>query len=168
MARPPSPHQVHVDEEGNPSKTPGKIAPAFILKHCPVEIGTLYNLNEGRKTLQNVFALDLFDNVQVGVCVCVREGGGREVAEQPHCAEMARSLKRVPLWLLVGDPFLRDRQGRCSAPAREPQILPRQNEKDPSRVDVEVMVREKPTQTADVEAEWGIAPGEGLPPYFLV
>ena len=40
-----------------------------------------------------------------------------------------------------------------------PQILPRQNDKDPSRVDVEVMVREKPTQTADVEAEWGIAPG---------
>lgn len=43
------------------------------------------------------------------------------------------------------------------------QILPRQNEKDPSRVDVEVLVREKPMQTADVEAEWSIAPGEGLP-----
>ena len=42
------------------------------------------------------------------------------------------------------------------------QILPRQNEKDPSRVDVEVLVREKPMQTADVEAEWSIAPGEGL------
>lgn len=26
-------------------------------------------------------------------------------------------------------------------------------------MDVEVMVREKPTQTADLEAEWGIAPG---------
>jgi hypothetical protein len=46
----------------------------------------------------------------------------------------------------------------------ELQILPRQNEKDPSRVDVEVMVREKPTQTADVEAEWGIAPGDTLLP----
>ena len=50
------------------------------------------------------------------------------------------------------------------APHRTPhcyclQILPRQNEKDPSRVDVEVMVREKPMQTADIEAEWGIAPG---------
>lgn len=43
------------------------------------------------------------------------------------------------------------------------QILPRQNEKDPSRVDVEVMVREKPTQTADVEAEWSVAPGALLP-----
>lgn len=33
--------------------------------------GTLYNMNDGRKTLQNVFALDLFDNVQVG-----RRSGG--------------------------------------------------------------------------------------------
>jgi outer membrane protein assembly factor BamA len=56
---------VHVDEEGNPAQTSGKIGSAFILKHCPVEVGTLYNMNEGRKTLQNVFALDLFDNVQV-------------------------------------------------------------------------------------------------------
>ncbi len=31
-----------------------------------VQVGTLYNMNEGRKALQNVFALDLFDNVQVG------------------------------------------------------------------------------------------------------
>jgi hypothetical protein len=43
------------------------------------------------------------------------------------------------------------------------QILPRQNEKDPTRVDVEVMVREKPMQTADIEAEWGIAPGQQAP-----
>lgn len=55
-----------MDEEGNPSKTAGNISSSFILKHCPVEVGTLYNMNEGRKTLQNVFALDLFDNVQVG------------------------------------------------------------------------------------------------------
>ncbi len=39
------------------------------------------------------------------------------------------------------------------------QILPRQNERDPSKVEVDVMVREKPTQTADVEAEWGLAAG---------
>ena len=39
------------------------------------------------------------------------------------------------------------------------QILPKQNDKDPSRVDVDVLVREKPMQTADVEAEWSIAPG---------
>jgi len=59
--------QVHVDEEGNPTKTPGKVSSAFILKHCPIEIGTLYSMKDGHKTLQNVFALDLFDNVQVGV-----------------------------------------------------------------------------------------------------
>ena len=45
-------------------------------------------------------------------------------------------------------------------PPPHTQILPRQNEKDPSRVDVDVMVREKPVQTADIEAEWSIAPGE--------
>ncbi|PSC70609.1 chaperonin 60B2 [Micractinium conductrix] len=94
---------LHVDEEGNPSKTPGKVSSAFILKHCPIEVGTLYSTRDGHKTLQNVFALDLFDNVQ---------------------------------------------------------ILPRQSEKDQSRVEVEVMVREKPMQTADVETEWGVAPGD--------
>lgn len=96
---------VYVDEGGNPLPTPppGAVSSSYILKHCPVEVGTLYNMNEGRKTLQNVFALDLFDNVQ---------------------------------------------------------ILPRQNERDPSRVEVDVMVREKPTQTADLELEWAVAPGD--------
>lgn len=32
----------------------------------PSQVGTLYSMHDGRKTLQNVFALDLFDNVQVG------------------------------------------------------------------------------------------------------
>jgi hypothetical protein len=56
---------VYVDEDGAPAKTPGSIPAAFILKHVPVEAGGLYNMNDGRKALQNVFALDLFDNVQV-------------------------------------------------------------------------------------------------------
>ena len=43
------------------------------------EQGALYNMNDGRKTLQNVFALDLFDNVQVGVGV---EGGEGELGGQ--------------------------------------------------------------------------------------
>jgi hypothetical protein len=68
---------VHVDEEGNPAKVPGKVSSAFILKHCPVEVGTLYNMNDGRKTLQNVFALDLFDNVQVGGWMAGWVGGAR-------------------------------------------------------------------------------------------
>lgn len=101
---------VYVDEDGNPSKKPGSISSSFILKHCPVEVGTLYNMNDGRKTLQNVFALDLFDNVQV---------------------------------------------------------FPRQNEKDPSRVEVDVMVREKPVQTADLEMEWQVAPGDNNRPSLV-
>lgn len=101
---------VHVDEDGNPTKSSGSIPASFILKHCPVEVGSLYNLNDGRKCLQNVFSLDLFDNVQV---------------------------------------------------------FPRQNEKDPSRVEVDVMVREKPVQTADVEMEWQVAPGDSGAPALV-
>jgi len=101
---------VYVDEDGNPTKFPGSIPQSYILKHCPVEVGTLYNMNDGRKTLQNVFALDLFDNVQV---------------------------------------------------------FPHQNEKDPSRVDVDVMVREKPVQTADLEMEWQVAPGDNNRPALV-
>lgn len=102
---------VYVDEDGNPAKTQkGSISPSYILKHCPVEVGTLYNMNDGRKTLQNVFSLDLFDNVQV---------------------------------------------------------FPRQNEKDPSRVEVDVMVREKPIQTADIEMEWQVAPGDNNRPSLV-
>lgn len=101
---------VHVDEDGNPTKSSGSIPSSFILKHCPVEVGTLYNLNDGRKCLQNVFSLDLFDNVQV---------------------------------------------------------FPRQNEKDPSRVEVDIMVREKPVQTADVEMEWQVAPNDSGAPSLV-
>ena len=101
---------VYVDEDGNPSPKKGSIPASFILKHCPVEVGTLYSMNDGRKTLQNVFALELFDNVQV---------------------------------------------------------FPRQNEKDPSRVEVDVMVREKPVQTADLEMEWQVAPGDSGRPSLV-
>lgn len=101
---------VYTDEDGNPTKSTGSIPASYILKHCPVEVGTLYNMNDGRKTLQNVFALDLFDNVQV---------------------------------------------------------FPRQNEKDPSRVEVDVLVREKPIQTADMEMEWQVAPGDNNRPALV-
>lgn len=101
---------VYVDEDGNPTQKKGSIPASFILKHCPVEVGTLYSMNDGRKTLQNVFALDLFDNVQV---------------------------------------------------------FPKQNEKDPSRVEVDVMVREKPLQTADLEMEWAVAPNDNNRPSLV-
>jgi outer membrane protein assembly factor BamA len=101
---------VYVDEDGNPSKKAGSVPAAYILKHVPVEAGALYNMNDGRAALQNVFALELFDNVQV---------------------------------------------------------FPRQNERDPSRVEVDVMVREKPVQTADVELEWQVAPGDDNRPSLV-
>ncbi|GAB4821994.1 hypothetical protein N2152v2_009040 [Parachlorella kessleri] len=94
---------VYMDEDGTPTKEAGKIPPSFVRKFVPIEEGTLYNMNDGRKTLQNVFALELFENVQ---------------------------------------------------------ILPRQNERDTSKIEVDVMVREKPTETADIEGEWGLAAGE--------
>lgn len=39
------------------------------------------------------------------------------------------------------------------------QILPKQNERDPSKVEVDVMVKEKPLQVADIETEWALAAG---------
>lgn len=93
---------VWMDEKGQPTRKPGNVSPGFILRHCPVEKGKLYNLADGRKTLQNVFSLDLFDNVQ---------------------------------------------------------ILPRQSERDPTKVEVDVMVKEKPLQVADIETEWALAAG---------
>ncbi|KAK2079279.1 hypothetical protein QBZ16_002970 [Prototheca wickerhamii] len=91
---------VWMDDKGQPTRKPGNVSPGFILRHCPVEKGKLYNLADGRKTLQNVFSLDLFDNVQ---------------------------------------------------------ILPRQSERDPTKVEVDVMVKEKPLQVADIETEWALA-----------
>lgn len=60
---------VWMDEKGQPVRKTGNVDPSFILRHCPIEKGKLYNLGDGRRTLQNVFALDLFDNVQVGLCM---------------------------------------------------------------------------------------------------
>lgn len=93
---------------------------------------------EGRKTLQNVFALDLFDNVQVRLqanpsVLCLRQGA---VAAAGAVREVGRSMQ---------DSTACDCLHPCPA-TPSAQILPRQNEKDPSRVEVDVMVRDKPTQ----------------------
>lgn len=93
---------VWMNDRGVAVKARGNIDPAYIEKFSAVKPGELYSLADGRRTLQNVFALDLFDNVQ---------------------------------------------------------ILPRQNERDPGKVEVDIMVREKPMQTADIEAEWALAAG---------
>lgn len=39
------------------------------------------------------------------------------------------------------------------------QVLPKQSPKDETRIDVDVMVRERPLRTAEINAEWGFAPG---------
>lgn len=47
---PPGP-QVHMDAEGNPTKQPGKVSSAFILKHCPVEVRLLQLSNTKHRGL---------------------------------------------------------------------------------------------------------------------
>lgn len=37
--------------------------------------------------------------------------------------------------------------------------MPRQNPKDEAKIDVEVMVKERPMKTVDIEMEWALAPG---------
>ena len=69
--------------------------------------GQLYNTEDGRKALRDIFALQLFDNVQV---------------------------------------------------------FPRQNPKDEAKIDVDIMVKERPMRTAELECEWAIAPDEGGKP----
>jgi len=154
-----------------------------------VQVGTLYSMADGRKTLQNVFALDLFDNVQVSTtagllwfffesrpdsCViCSRvfvcsmgwqgfwECGGGWSSAATEQGKLAGSGRRQhsPQHLL-SRPAVAAHSPTHPRPASPLlQILPRQNEKDLLGVDVEVLVREKPMQTADVEAEWSIAPG---------
>lgn len=68
-----------------------------------MQAGQLYNTEDGRKALRDIFALQLFDNVQV---------------------------------------------------------FPRQNPKDESKIDVDIMVKERPMRTAEIECEWSIAPDD--------
>ena len=44
------------------------------------------------------------------------------------------------------------------------QVMPKPNLKDESKVDVDVMVKERPMKTADVDLSWGLAPNShGIP-----
>lgn len=38
------------------------------------------------------------------------------------------------------------------------QVLPKQNERDLTKIEVDVMVKERPLQTVEIETEWQIAP----------
>ncbi|KAK9809832.1 hypothetical protein WJX72_000025 [[Myrmecia] bisecta] len=101
---------LYVDDAGNPKKAGGETSPDLIMRELPFKEGQLYNVEDGKKALRDIFALGLFDNVQV---------------------------------------------------------VPKQNAKDDSKVDVDIMVKERPMRTAEVEAEWAIAPGDSGRPTLL-
>jgi hypothetical protein len=50
---------------------------------------------------------------------------------------------------------------------RGSQVLPRQRQQDESKMDVEVMVKERPMQTSEVECEWSIAPNDSGRPTLV-
>lgn len=58
--------QWHVGNARSSVRQPLALSCAARPLPLPSQVGTLYSMHDGRKTLQNVFALDLFDNVQVG------------------------------------------------------------------------------------------------------
>lgn len=101
---------VRVDDQGNPVKGKGQVPTDVIMRELPFKRGQLYNNEDGRRALRDIFALQLFDNVQV---------------------------------------------------------VPKQNPKDETKIDVDVVVKERPMRTAEVEAEWGIAPGEAGRPALV-
>ena len=44
------------------------------------------------------------------------------------------------------------------------QVMPKPNARDDTKVDVDVMVKERPMKTADVDMSWGLAPNQnGIP-----
>lgn len=98
---------VYVDDNGNPKKTGGETPVEVVDRELPFQEGQLYNTDDGRKALRDIFALNLFENVQV---------------------------------------------------------MPKPNQRDDSKVDVDVMVKERPMKTADVDLAWGLAPNSnGIP-----
>jgi len=96
---------VHMDDQGRPlPKGQRGVVPGHVIeRELHLEKGKPYNLEDGRRALRDVFALNLFDNVQV---------------------------------------------------------LPKQNPEKLHRIDVDVMVKERPMETTEVETEWQIAPGD--------
>ena len=77
--------------------------PRVIQREHSFKVGKLYNVEDAKTALRDIFLLQLFDNVQV---------------------------------------------------------VPRPDEKDPTKVQVDIMLRERPVRTAETELEWSIALGE--------
>ena len=68
-----------------------------------VQKGQVYNASDGQRALRDVFAMGIFDSMQ---------------------------------------------------------ILPNADQRDPSKINVDVMVSERPRRTADLDCTWNIAPSE--------
>ena len=81
----------------------------IVLRLCR-QAGQQYNTEDGRKALRDIFALQIFDNVQ---------------------------------------------------------IFPRPNAKDEAKINVDIMVKERPMRTAEIEAEWAIAPDDAGRPSIV-
>lgn len=94
---------VYVDKEGGTSPF-GSTNQRVITRELPFKAGELYNVEDAKKALRDIFQLQLFDNVQV---------------------------------------------------------VPKPDDEDPQKVEVDIVLKERPLKTAEVELEWGIAPGEG-------
>lgn len=95
---------VYLDENMQISPgTKGCTHPRVIQREHKFQVGKLYNVEDAKTALRDIFLLQLFDNVQV---------------------------------------------------------VPRPDEKDPTKVQVDIMLRERPVRTAETELEWSIAPGE--------
>jgi len=95
---------VFVDENLQPMPgNKGVTHPRVIQREHNFKVGKLYNVEDAKTALRDIFLLQLFDNVQV---------------------------------------------------------VPRPDERDPSKIEVDILLRERPTKTAETELEWSIAPGE--------
>lgn len=94
---------VYVQPDGSTSET-GSTQPRVVLRELPFRAGDLYNVEDAKKALREIFQLQLFDNVQV---------------------------------------------------------VPKPDEADPSKVQVDIVLKERPMKAAEAELEWGVAPGDG-------
>jgi outer membrane protein assembly factor BamA len=81
----------------------GSTNPRVVRRELPFRVGTLYNVEDAKRALRDIFLLQLFDNVQV---------------------------------------------------------VPKPDDDDPQKVAVDIVLKERPLKTAEVELEWGIAPGD--------
>jgi IAP75 family protein translocase len=100
---------VYLEKDGSTSPF-GSTNPRVVTRELPFRPGQLYNVEDAKRALRDIFQLQLFDNVQV---------------------------------------------------------VPKPAEEDAQKVEVDIVLRERPLKTAEVEAEWGVSPGEGGRPELV-